>query len=56
MEFDDLSVKSREAENEVNILKDKLQEAKHNLSKLYKDRDCKPCLFLTYIKTNFLLL
>lgn len=42
VEFDDLNLKSREAEKEVNMLQMKLQEANHNLSKLHKDRDCKP--------------
>lgn len=41
MEYDDLSVKSREAEKEVNILQMKIQEAENQLSKLHKDRDCK---------------
>lgn len=41
MEYDDLSVKSREAEKEVNMLQMKIQDAENNLSKLHKDRDCK---------------
>lgn len=39
VEFDDLNIKSREAEKEVNMLQMKRQEANHNLSKLHKDRD-----------------
>lgn len=39
LEYDDLNVKSREAEKEVNMLQMKIQEAEHHLSKLHKDRD-----------------
>lgn len=36
-----MSVKSREAEKEVNMLQMKIQEAENHLSKLNKDRDGK---------------
>ncbi|XP_074357274.1 DNA repair protein RAD50 [Apium graveolens] len=39
LEYDDLSVKSREAEKEVNMLQMKIQEAENHLSKLHKDGD-----------------
>ena len=41
IEFDDLNVKSREAEKEVNMLQMKIQEVGNNLNKLQKDMDCK---------------
>nr|APA20123.1 DNA repair-recombination protein RAD50 [Populus tomentosa] len=39
MEFDDLNMKSREAEKEVNVLQMKIQEVNNNLSKQRKDMD-----------------
>ncbi|WMV31396.1 hypothetical protein MTR67_024781 [Solanum verrucosum] len=38
-EVDDLSVKSREAEKEVNMLQMKIEEVNHNLTKYHKDMD-----------------
>ena len=43
LEHDDLHVKSREAEMEVNMLQMKKEEAENHLSQLHKDRDCKLC-------------
>lgn len=40
-EVDDLSVKAREAEKEVNMLQMKIEEVNHNLTKYHKDMDCK---------------
>lgn len=39
LEFDDLNMKSREAEKEVNVLQMKIQEVNNNLSKQRKDMD-----------------
>ncbi|KAG8658398.1 DNA repair protein RAD50 [Manihot esculenta] len=39
MEYDDLNLKSREAEKEVNVLQTKIQEVNNNLSKHRKDMD-----------------
>ncbi|KAJ6298888.1 hypothetical protein OIU76_019949 [Salix suchowensis] len=39
LEFDDLNMKSREAEKEVNVLQMKIQEVNNNLSKHRKDMD-----------------
>lgn len=39
IEFDDLNLKSREAEKEVNMLQMKIQEVGNNLNKLRKDMD-----------------
>ncbi|KAM1049808.1 hypothetical protein PS2_031388 [Malus domestica] len=41
MEFDDLSTKSREAENEVNMLQTRIQEINNNIYKHRKDMDSK---------------
>ncbi|XP_059318334.1 DNA repair protein RAD50 isoform X1 [Lycium ferocissimum] len=38
-EVDDLSVKAREAEKEVNMLQMKIEEVNHNLTKYHKDMD-----------------
>lgn len=43
MEFDDLNLKCREAEKEVNVLQMKIQEVNSNLSKHRKDMDCEYC-------------
>lgn len=40
-EYDDLSLKSREAEKEVNMLQMKIQEVNNSLSKHNKDAECK---------------
>lgn len=40
-EYDDLSLKSREAEKEVNMLQMKIQEVNNSLSKHHKDTECK---------------
>lgn len=41
MEYDDLNMKSHEAEKEVNVLQMKIQEVNNNLSKHCKDMECK---------------
>ncbi|CAN6580209.1 unnamed protein product [Malus baccata var. baccata] len=41
MEFDDLSTKSREAENEVNMLQTRIQEINNNIYKHRKEMDSK---------------
>lgn len=46
MEYDDLNLKSREAEKEVNVLQTKIQEVNNNLSKHRKDMDCEYCFIL----------
>jgi DNA repair protein RAD50 len=40
-EYDDLSLKSREAEKEVNMLQMKIQEVNNSLFKHNKDTECK---------------
>ncbi|KAJ4846048.1 DNA repair protein rad50 [Turnera subulata] len=47
-EFDDLNLKSRESEKEVNLLQMKIEEANNNLSKLRKDMDSRR----TYIENK----
>lgn len=46
MEFDDLSTKSREAENEVNMLQTRIQEINNNIYKHRKEMDCKYLIFI----------